>query len=137
MKKVVLAVVVDAKVDVEVTVVTAEIVEIAEIEVAGRTRAETRISRRMMIAKLASWAPVRAKRSDKVVDVMDVVVAIVVIVVTVAAIVSVATVDAKSAVTAVTVESKVSEVIVRSVHLSPVNVNNASRSSWTKRLAST
>jgi hypothetical protein len=123
MKRVVLVVVVDAKVAVEV------IAETVEIGVDGRTRAAMMISRTMMIARLASWAPVRAKRSDRVVDVMVAVAAIVVIaviVVIVVVTVSVATADAKSVVTAVTAESRVS---VRSVHPSLVNVNSVSRSS--------
>jgi hypothetical protein len=121
-------------------VVVAEIeviAETAEIEVDGRIRAVTKISRTMMIAKRASWVPVRAKRSDKVVDAMDVVVEIVAIVAIAAEIVSAVTVDAKSVVAAVIAESRASVVSAKSVHLSPVNGNSASRSWSTRRLAST
>jgi hypothetical protein len=125
---------VDPVVVVDAKVAVAEIVEIAEAEDVGRTKVETRISRMTMIAKLASWVPVRAKRSDKVVDVRDVVVAIVE---SVAVIANVGMVAAKSAVTAVIVASRASVVSAKSVHRSLVSANNVSRSWSTKRLAST
>jgi hypothetical protein len=124
-------------------VAVAEIAEIAETvatEDVGRIKVATRISRMTMIAKLASWVPVRAKRSDKVVDARHVVVATVEIVESVesvAVIANVVMVGAKSAVTAVIVASRASVEIVRSVRQSLVSVNNVSLSLSTKRLAST
>jgi hypothetical protein len=121
-------------------VAVVEIAEIAEsvaTEDVGKIKVATRISRMTMIAKLASWVAVRAKRSDKVVDARDVVVAIVEIGESVAVIANVVMVGAKSAVTAVIVASRASVEIVRSVRQSLVSVSNVSLSLSTKRLAST